>query len=319
MSFQTRASAAQERAHELGFRATFHARHLSSDAKASSTATATVTGPEHAVLVIVFGWFGGAHRSVSKYTQLYNDRGYSTIQTCGERISVHKTEADMTQLARLLDSTFESNKPDVIIHVLSNTGLMYYSAFCRAIEKDNDLKIWRTYIAGVIVDCAPADTGNVAGASMALSYVAGTWKLGRFIIGWLLFLIFSLLKLIRVWDCFHSNARYAGHLLSFAVHKYVPVMFLYSKKDAICPSAYIDTIVKQLKHDNDLVSSHCYDTGAHVDLLRTHLADYRDRVDTFLDTALDKSKNWITLDRKLMNAAMRKRAAAAGPDPEEMM
>merc|ERR1711935_230441 len=86
-------------------------------------------------LVLLFGWAGANHKNLSKYSEIYNSAGCTTVQYNLPSKYIFNYTNMVPDLMRSymekLEETQELSERPVLIHVMSDGGLMSYQVMCQ--------------------------------------------------------------------------------------------------------------------------------------------------------------------------------------------
>merc|ERR1711935_338426 len=86
-------------------------------------------------LVLLFGWAGANHKNLSKYSEIYNSAGCTTVQyNLPSKYIFNYTNMVpdlMRSYMQKLEETQKLSEGPVLIHVMSDGGLMSYQVMCQ--------------------------------------------------------------------------------------------------------------------------------------------------------------------------------------------
>ena len=124
------------------------------DPEASSSPSTNKQNP----IVLMFGWGGASHKNLSKYSSIYLEAGFTTVQYILPTRHVFRDTAQtpevMGNLLMQLEKVDIHERP-VYIHCLSDTGVMCYQGM--DVVRKQSSKMKRLNIRGVVWDscCGP--------------------------------------------------------------------------------------------------------------------------------------------------------------------
>jgi hypothetical protein len=124
------------------------------DPEASSSPSTNKQNP----IVLMFGWGGASHKNLSKYSSIYLEAGFTTVQYILPTRHVFRdtaqTQEVMGNLLMQLEKVDIHERP-VYIHCLSDTGVMCYQGM--DVVRKQSSKMKRLNIRGVVWDscCGP--------------------------------------------------------------------------------------------------------------------------------------------------------------------
>lgn len=288
----------------------------------SSAPSSFVTAPSQdqwpsspRAVVLVLGWFGGEHKHLSKYSDLYHsasskNRNCITVQGIMPSVPLMTQDRNglirygkecMLEVVKVLRAfeMEEKTPPKILIHGFSNGGAMVMCEMRHLLddkERSNhvtddqelkDVKLFSENLCGYFYDSAPAYP-SVSTARKALA--------GAFERSWLYYpiaLSFEMfgLGLVTYQFATRSEGVMDWFWKAFSESTTVPYnqAFIYSTEDKITLSSYLEDFIQKRESivNNDkqgkVLTLNLKDS-AHVQHLRKYPTEYEGFVDTVLDT-----------------------------------
>lgn len=234
-------------------------------------------------LVIVFGWAGGEHKYVKKYSQIWNDRGCSTIQMTADMSISGPHGKPMDQYEKLVDSIselFDLGKLDkVFVHVFSNGGMFNLVNFMKVLD-ERGLGGWSKNLKSIIFDSCPGN-GNPTAFALALSaYIKN--PVIKWIFYWIIYFVILPLSIACSLGLMSDPVVTTGERVrdgKFLENAHVS--FVYSTKDELIPFQCVEEYAESHERKGRKVVMVKLDSP-HVQHLLKYRKVYEDHIDKVL-------------------------------------
>ncbi|XP_050302237.1 transmembrane protein 53 isoform X2 [Anthonomus grandis grandis] len=242
-------------------------------------------------VVILFGWAGSKDKYLSKYSQVYEEKGLITLRYTApvKWLFVKRDHISIIgqKLVKLLFELNFDNHP-IFVHCFSNGGAFLYQNFSTAINyNDKPLEL-----KGVIFDSAPGKR-RLGTLFKAISAIMEGNVLYNFTTSLFMTMFLSLVWFVEV----ISNTLFASeNVLSnnpFAnllnEKNRCPQLFIYSKNDDLIPHTDVEEFASHRKKRGVDVTTVCYDNSLHVKHLPENRESYVTSVFQFINKCLNGS------------------------------
>lgn len=248
--------------------------------------------------VIVLGFYGSSETQLNRYSKLYNELGHKTLSYILPDPLIFEydqiSQEDITK--KLLENLDMEEK--VLIHSLSNNGFTLYQHLVKLLSKSNRIQ-------GAILDSCPGPwhfTSNI-GPKFAdrafkqdqnvffplVAYILlhklrgdpwsqcfrGAYDVSK--------------KLFPNWKAFSKKHLSPGHHMMYEKETF-PLLFLYSKRDRLIPSTFIEGLIDIQISQSRPIFHHDFDTSGHVAHLKSHPEEYKRQVANFISECVAVSK-----------------------------
>jgi pimeloyl-ACP methyl ester carboxylesterase len=239
-------------------------------------------------VVIFFGWQGSTPRYRSKYLQLWKELGYNCIGT-GMRFDhmflppslLQKRAANLCQILR----ERKWDKMTIIIHSCSNGGMHNTMAFVNAIQNVDEYRYISDNVKGIVLDSAPAKQDWTTFSTLArVNFSPILAALLQLVLA-LFILAGKLMKPIIGQNAVSDFTEWVHGRITrcLASFKHVPMLFLYSKKDALANYRYVDEMITLLNaHGAKMIRSKRWEDTDHVGHYRQRPEEYKNEIVAFL-------------------------------------
>ncbi|KAH3693231.1 transmembrane protein 53-like [Dreissena polymorpha] len=243
-------------------------------------------------VVILLGWLGCREKHLSKYGQIYDQRGCITIRYTSPRdvafFNMEKLDDIACKILDLLkDYSIEENP--VIFHIFSNNGSYVYSHIVKVLT-NGDERYRFIKVCGVVIDSAPGKPRlmNAAKAYSMSLHVNPFLKYIAFF-GVISYLWFTGI-ISRLRSMFYPEVKQKSNFFLFdnmaGDSTRWPMLFLYSKSDSVIMYYDIEDMMSQRRALGVHVSSVCWDDTSHVAHLLVHKDEYERACEDFLEYCL---------------------------------
>ncbi|KAH7727089.1 Protein T24H10.4 [Aphelenchoides avenae] len=245
-------------------------------------------------LIVLFGWAGCQDRYLAKYSQFYEEKGYSTVRftvpisevrgfSCYRKFALEVYET-------VLDQDLEG---PVFFHLFSMNGCSLFTALWIHLDTVSNGQAIRDLVKGLIFDSSPADvlpwqTANaISFASLPPSAYS---SLSRCTYRALLTGVFSVHRAM-IWLRSNFEEDFYSQVLAYYRLLRIPdlpkdQLYLYSEADDICSSHSIDAFQEAQKDRSCRVRSQCWPDSPHCQHLRQYPEEYSGRCLDFVEEVL---------------------------------
>ena len=241
-------------------------------------------------IAALFGWAGGKLRYVSKYSSIFEEQGFTTVTLASPLLPAYMSTGGFSRKRRrrvvriLLELTKKHESRPIILVSFCHAGAMVMVSFFNYLKEDQT----NTFnIVGTIFDSGPfnARKNYIAVPQRALvsslnnPSKATTWICNKTVAG--------LARLSFATDEFTRN--FDANILQYP--SLAPQLFLASRADKLID--YLDVVgfAEGRRERGVPVYLKVWDTGDHVELLRTHKDEYRQTIKDFIDVCIPKVPN----------------------------
>ncbi|XP_018336553.1 transmembrane protein 53 isoform X1 [Agrilus planipennis] len=239
-------------------------------------------------VILLFGWAGCEDKYLSKYSQIYEEKGLITIRYTAPIKCLFWKRYRMIAIADkilklLLDLNFESHP--VIVHCFSNGGAFLYHNFSLASEKSTQ----QIQIKGVIFDSAPGKR-RILSLYKAISAILGGNIFYNFSISVFMTMFLSVIWMYEVCkNWIFPSDTYQSHLWENLLQEknMWPQHFIYSKADNLIPYEDIEYFAEYRKNKGVEVSTLCFEKSPHVKHYSCHREEYVNSVCSFINKCLN--------------------------------
>ncbi|XP_018336563.1 transmembrane protein 53-A isoform X2 [Agrilus planipennis] len=216
-------------------------------------------------VILLFGWAGCEDKYLSKYSQIYEEKGLITIRYTAPIKCLFWKRYRMIAIADkilklLLDLNFESHP--VIVHCFSNGGAFLYHNFSLASEKSTQ----QIQIKGVIFDSAPGKR-RILSLYKAISAILGGNIFYNFSISVFMTMFLSVIWMYEVW--LSLDKSYNGSLSLYNWLQDIEYFAEYRKNKGV------------------EVSTLCFEKSPHVKHYSCHREEYVNSVCSFINKCLN--------------------------------
>jgi len=252
---------------------------------------------EREPVVFLFGWAGCKNRYLDKYVQLYNLQGCATYQFTAPNDILFWHQDRLQGLVETMAEEFiESGYAEhpILFHVFSNGGCAVLTRFMEFFRKrelqqaaSSSSNNGRINLRGLVFDSAPARGDYWTRAQAFTEAAFGNY---RSLVKMLLVGAFSVVFTFYNW--YHSALRWLRGQPSLAsTHPYTtlskmdlrcPMLFIYSKADAICKYQFIEAFMEKQRRRGVQVTKVRFNDSTHCQHGRTYPNEYNEAVKTFL-------------------------------------
>ncbi|KYQ94219.1 putative transmembrane protein [Tieghemostelium lacteum] len=231
----------------------------------------------------LYGWMGSNPKHVSKYVELWNNKGYNVYSYCPKSYEVFfqpsltwKTNSMLDQISCHLSSNPECKT--IIFHCFSNGGGFFYSNLMQKINTMEEYKHLHSYIKGAVLDSLP--TIDPVSGFKAMKVASGA-------LAFYFALLFAPLFML-LWT--PVMIRYRKNLTLSSSR--FPHLLIYSKIDLLVTENQVQNYKKLLEKqiDSNLVMSKCFDDSPHVLHYKIHPKEYVNEIDSLLEKIKAKTK-----------------------------
>ncbi|XP_022906425.2 transmembrane protein 53 [Onthophagus taurus] len=243
-------------------------------------------------VILLFGWAGCQDKYLSKYSQIYEERGLITLRYTAPVKCLFWKRYQMIQIGQkivklLIDLNFESHP--IVVHCFSNGGAFLYQNFSSALSKSPK----PLQIKGVIVDSAPGKR-RLGSLYRAISNIIG----GTF---WynlpMSILITIVCSIMWIYEILSSLLKPGCSIQSdpFEILKKEkntwPQHFIYSKADVLIPYQDIEYFADYRENVGVNVTRLCYEDSPHVKHYTHNKESYVNSVCNFINKCLSNGRN----------------------------
>lgn len=227
-------------------------------------------------IVILFGWSGSSHKNLGKYSQIYQDKGFSTFQVIQDPVSVLPLTDSNNIAEKLLknidlhyDLAKTQGKLTIIFHIFSNGGFV---RFYKAMDLlDSTYSHWKPFIKGIFFDSCPGKLTANSGALAASAYSSNI--ILRNLMYFFFYIFFSIIGLFMgsafsfdLWTEKAVNCKVFDKDVFFA--------FIYSKTDDLIDYLHVEEFIKKLEKVNKNVKKLLFEKSPHVQHLIKNTDQY---------------------------------------------
>lgn len=255
------------------------------------------TGPEKSPLVVVFGWAGATHKNLSKYSQVYTDRGCTTTQYIlptrfifRHTEQVHEVMEDLAKF--IVHNTQKDSSTPVVVHCLSDTGVISFQGLTIACEAlGHNLSP-----DGIVWDSCPGPRPTVT-IPRGLLLCAINWfsrmrdgmSFGRAVSSsYLDFRDLAWRNYIRRLKGLDAKLSLMDNVWAGYWARDLPMsgleLFIYSKTDIYTPYRHLESeVIPKRFSVSKQMKTRFWEKSPHVGHLRAHPLEYCREIDLFLD------------------------------------
>lgn len=191
-------------------------------------------------VVLLFGWVGCTDKNLSKYSAIYQSKGYTTIRYTAPKSRVFTHPDSLADISRkLLELLFDLGLDEnpIFFHAFSNGGAFIYRHCLEMMVKGENSDFRNLKLAGSVLDSAPCDPSPWT-AMKAMFHSRNNTPLLAVIFLMCMFAVMAILDLILP-----SKFRRASSLSTFLESiaespSKRPQLFLYSKKISFATTNY---------------------------------------------------------------------------------
>jgi len=246
-------------------------------------------------LSITLGWMGSTPKLVSKYVDIWTNRGFYTMYSCAKIFETLSIYTLSSKAKLMLDQINEfcklhPNCDAIVLHLFSNGGAFLYVHFLELMENNKEYKHLFPKIKGVVMDSLPTWTNY--------QILTGCYTLSQ-PLGYTLSSYFYLPATIPLWLPFYAF-KFRSYMTS-SKNQFVHSI-LYSKDDLLIPPHQVEAFLKQLKKNlnrDELIYTKCWEKSGHVSGLRYHKKEYESLIDQFIESCHNNSNNQTLIKSKL--------------------
>lgn len=239
-------------------------------------APAKSSGPRHAPTAVVFGWFASKARHVAKYTSLFENMGYNTVQVTAPfsvvfAFNPRSVAMYLLSIMRILACDERLTSGGVIFQMFSNGGAVAAPQISHFLAGRYDdtitaddmavVDVTRKHIAAVIFDSSPVYLRASSGAQAIIVGLGVTSTLVSTMISaafmfmcWVQYTIF-----IDLPRYFWDGLRHADYGC--------PEMYMYSRVDRFLDVTLLESLIEERKREGRDVHVLSSDDAEHVKLL----------------------------------------------------
>lgn len=253
---------------------------------------------------LVLGWLASKPKNVSKYTLLYEQMGYNTIQTTASfsvvfPISPRYSAKYLLSLLRILASDDRLTAGGLVIHMFSNAGAinaphlskMFSGGYPDVIKADDEFVVKKTKdaIAATVFDSGPVYLHNSLGAR-AINLGLG---FDESIIGVVIRILFTLLCWLQrillgnVPRNFWDGLRKAQYLS--------PELYIFSHVDQLMDVSSLEALIEERKQAGHNVRKWDVNDADHVSILRAHPEEYIQTIHAVNEWGINAWRNRASL------------------------
>ncbi|XP_041358941.1 transmembrane protein 53-like [Gigantopelta aegis] len=244
-------------------------------------------------VVIVLGWAGCTERHLSKYSAIYEQRRFITVQyTAPTDILFFSGNAAKLKIIaqKLLDILFEHNLEDhpLFFHIMSNGGGFVYNNLTAWIHSSS--KYSRLQVYGCIYDSCPGKRRILKAVKAFMASLRVNTFL-RYLFGFGLLLIMTAAKIITSLFPYFSNMKKPFVLYEDLVQDNArcPQLLLYSSNDDVVLQCDIVEFISQRLKLGIKVWSMCWEDSKHVAHLLSHREAYINKCNSFVNYCLQQT------------------------------
>mmetsp|Transcript_101202 Transcript_101202/g.325134 ORF Transcript_101202/g.325134 Transcript_101202/m.325134 type:complete len:300 (-) Transcript_101202:61-960(-) len=257
-----------------------------------------------ALVVVLLGWWGSTDNALSKFAQLYLDRGISVLRfTAHGGETFRGADRRSSVAAALLDEVERTScvaggeHPQLLFHMMSNNGASLYTSMMECAQQRGKYQWVIGATRGVVYDCAP---GNLTLPVFVKAFLATrpplSLRLGLLVPPSALLLL--LLWAVRRWPVRAALALLAvgGSLWRGGSNNYneeyhhklasdpttCPQLFLYSSGDALVSHEAVECLIEQRRRRSVEVMAQRFEGVPHMELLRHRRPEYEEALDKYL-------------------------------------
>jgi len=285
-------------------------------------------------VVLILGWWGAKDRAVSRFAQLYADRGYAVCQfiALGNEsfgsppVKKKVAQSVLNEVSRRCQSNdFSSAAPEVdagsavwrkdkpppiVVHIMSNNGAMMYLAMLQCAREEHGWLLQG--LRGVVYDCSPGHLSAFTGMRAFLA-TRPPLALKLAFVGFPLMVGLGLLALVfwlgrgrplTTGAGVTAVALLAAFSERYRTEKYIqelasdpsdcPQLFLYSKGDVLIPDTVIEDLAARRSAKGVQVLKKKWITSGHMELLRDNGAEYAETLFAFLSSLGNRARAQTT-------------------------
>lgn len=266
----------------------------------------------HPPTAVLLGWFAAKHKNLSKYSALYEQMGYNTVQLVAPPsvifpIKPQNSAVFVLSLLRIIAADKRLNRGGLVIMMFSNGGaicapylsMMFAGGYRDMIKADDEpvVKTVKDSIAAVVFDSGPCYMYIHSGVKA----ISDGLMIPHGILRWLLHLMFATLCVLQGIFVinyplfFWNGVRNADFLC--------PEQYLYSAKDPLVDVLKLDALIEERKQKGRNIRVFKVDDADHVKLLRSHSEKYKKTIQAVNDWGVNAYRErrglnpWL-LDRK---------------------
>ncbi|KAF2075237.1 hypothetical protein CYY_003455 [Polysphondylium violaceum] len=263
--------------------------------KGSSNPNITSKQDADRPLCITLGWMGSTPKLVSKYTDIWSNRGFYTMFSCAkvfETLSIYTLAYKAREMLDQVNEFFKQHPKcdSIVFHLFSNGGAFLYVHYLELIENNVEYKHLFSKIKGVVMDSLPTWTNH--------QILTGCYTLSK-PLGSTLSSYFYLPATIPLWLPFYAFKF--RKLMTCPKNQFVHSI-LYSKDDLLIPPHQVEAFLEQLKTNlkrDELIHTKCWDQSGHVNHLRSHPKEYVEKMNEFIKYVKLEENRKSTLSAKL--------------------
>jgi hypothetical protein len=200
-------------------------------------------------IALIFGWTLSKNKFLNKYSSIYHEKNWSTVQLASKETSVTNEKIYEKKMKIYLEILYElfdfSKDKEIIIHLFSNGGIRHYIGLLEESKKDEKYKSLRNMIKGVIFDSCPADSTMKSGALAMTEGMTNPWM--RCVSYYIMYFFMFFFMIQFLWSSEKMNIKIGiPKLIDEEVHNNIPLLFIYSERDTISSYEYIEEFINKL-------------------------------------------------------------------------
>ncbi|XP_045159983.2 transmembrane protein 53-like [Mercenaria mercenaria] len=243
-------------------------------------------------VVILLGWLGCTEKYLSKYGQIYDERGCITIRYTSPRdTAFFKVEQLKDTACKLLDllEDYSITENPILFHIFSNNGSFVYANIVEVLTS-GDKRYQNLNVCGVVIDSAPGKP-RFKNAAVAYGTSLNVNPVLRYIMMFCLWLYLAFTGVISslAVKFYPKIKEKSNHFLWDKMASDPtrwPMLFLYSVVDKIILAEDIEDMISRRRALGVHVSAMCWDDTDHVSHLRKHPEQYAEACGDFLISCL---------------------------------
>uniref|UniRef100_A0A915BD05 Transmembrane protein 53 n=2 Tax=Parascaris univalens TaxID=6257 RepID=A0A915BD05_PARUN len=244
-----------------------------------------------AALVLLFGWAGCSDRYLSKYSQIYEKAGFSTVRFTADIMKVRSFGSYRAFALELYENVLDSCRSSLIIcHVFSMNGCSVFCALWDLIDTLAEADRIKAKIGGIIYDSCPANVNPWQGAT-AISiatlppnkYASALRESYRVLLAGYFSMHRAMIWLRSQWEENVYEHNFAFYRMLAMPDLPANQLFLYSEADVICSAESINEFIQVQKQKGVNISRTVFTDSPHCQHFRFHPADYEQACLSFLN------------------------------------
>lgn len=237
----------------------------------------------HPPTVVLFGWLGARHRHLSKYSNLYKEMGYNTVQLVAPASVVfamtpRSVAVFLLSVLRIIAADDRLTKGGLVFMMFSNGGARcaphlsdMLNGKCGDLLKADDelvVKVVKDSIAAIIFDSSPAYIHTHLGASALNRGLGIQNEFLKMVVAVCFFLmcLFQRIFVVNLQQVFWTDVRNAEYLC--------PEQYIFSTADPLIDPMKLEALIEERRRNNKEVCVFRVEDADHVSIFRKHPEKY---------------------------------------------